>query len=165
MLQVSHALHSSPLTVKAATAAGLITGAKYHSEATKRILHNTARQGDPAMLLAAKPSAVLNEVTANLPVEGKLAPVSKGSVQTESEPKSEVSSVVSVQAGDDAADTEGSSHSSALKMLARVEECMLHDRGSKATLITDSPQGVRVNAASRVPLSKYIRVSFHIRAG
>lgn len=163
-LQVSLALHASPLTAQSAMAAGLITGAKYKDQATKTILHNTQLSGDPLPLLAANwdHNSQLAKVAATVPSQGKTVVALDASSKAESALESAAESG-NVEAHSEAelsvAQVHGEGSCSAAAMLARVEDRSANARSSKdVTVITDSATNVRVAKISTVPLSKYMRV-------
>lgn len=159
VLQVSEALHSSPLTARAATAAGLITGAKYQDEATQTILHNSAQPGNPAKLLALHPSTELDSITARLLVKGKHVEISKQITGTAAAPEADSDAMKSVQAAEQDAERIKSSDSSVQALLDKIQEHKLHARTKKVDVLTDTLQGVHIVTRASVSISKYIQVS------
>ena len=154
-------MHASPLTAQSATAAGLITGAKYKDQATKTILHNTQLSGDPLPLLAANwdHNSLLDKVAASVPDQGKSIVALDASSKNVSAPESVGGIGAESQAERSVAQVDVEVSGSAAAMLARVEERSANARSSKGvTVITDSAVSVRVAKINSVPLSKYIRV-------
>lgn len=156
---MSHALHSSPLTVKSATAAGLITGAKYKDEATRLILHNQDVQGDPAQLLSSKSAALLNGI--ELSVKGLQKVPVASSDKSETKIVSASDAQTEPQSESQSNNPSENNDISAPAMLARLDKHnLLAKNGKGVTVITDKSQSVQVAKTSIVPLSRYIQVGF-----
>ena len=177
VMQVTKALHSSPLTAKDAATADLVDGARFKPDALQTLLHSAQTGGNPAAVFAAKPSSVIYAVVQAVSQQSRQnlsahAPVKTISISDGSFDKhAEVSTPAAPESN--AAKTSSSpglctdvhvpaaqpADNQTLSVVARVEAANLTGSSNRqAAIVTDTGESVNVTRTKLLSVQKYIQV-------